>query len=84
VSHQEHCVNEAAWAAFAAAHKVNDVMDGEVVSVVPFGAFIRIGGGVDGLAPHLAWPVLPVPGARVSVRVAAIDAENRRIALNPA
>jgi small subunit ribosomal protein S1 len=79
-----HSVNEAAWAEFVAVHAVDDVLEGEVVSVLPFGAFVRIAGGVDGLAPQSTWPVLPANGARVSVRIAAIDAENRRVALDPA
>lgn len=83
MSHQEHSVNEAAWAELIAAHDVNDLMDGEVVRVMPFGAFVRIGGGVDGLAPQSQWPVLPEVGSRVHVRIAAIDLENRRVALTP-
>ncbi len=76
--------NEAAWAQFVASHRVGDVLDGEVVSVVPFGAFIQVGEGVHGLAPKPQWPVLPEPGSRVPVRIQAIDTDACRVALVPA
>ena len=75
--------DEAAWPAFVSRYGVGDVTDGDVVSVVPFGAFIRID-GVDGFAPKPSWPTLPEPGTRVRVRIEAIDGEQRRFALAPA
>jgi ribosomal protein S1 len=79
-----HSIDEAGWADFVARHGVGDALDGDVVSVVPFGAFIRIGPGVDGLAPQSLWPTLPEAGSRIPVRIAAIDTEHRRVALGPA
>ena len=76
-------VDDAAWASFVARHGVDDVVDGDVVSVVPFGAFVRID-GLDGLAPQSSWPSLPEVGSRIRVRILAIDADNRRFALGPA
>jgi small subunit ribosomal protein S1 len=84
MSRPTHSINEAGWAEFIAQHGVGDVVDGHVVSVVPFGAFIRIGDGVDGFAPQSLWPTRPEPGSRVLVRIAAIDVDNRRVALDPA
>ena len=75
--------NESAWPAFVARYTVGDVADGEVVSIVPFGAFIRID-DVDGFTPKTSWPALPEPGARVRVRIEAIDTDQRRFALAPA
>jgi ribosomal protein S1 len=75
--------NETDWSAFASHYTVGDVADGEVVSVVPFGTFIRID-GVDGFGPKSSWPSLPEPGAQVRVRIEAIDAEQRRFAVAPA
>lgn len=75
--------NEAEWPAFASRYGVGDVIDGDVVSVVPFGAFIRID-GIDGFTPKSAWPALPEPGATVRVRIEAIDNEQRRFAVAPA
>jgi small subunit ribosomal protein S1 len=84
MSRPTHSIDEAGWARFAAAHVVGDVVDGHVVSVVPFGAFIRIGEGVDGLAPSSHWSTLPELAARLPVRILAIDVANRRVALEPA
>jgi ribosomal protein S1 len=79
-----HQVNEPAWRAFVARHGIGDVVDGHVVSVVPFGAFIRVGDGVDGLAPQSLWPRLPAAGSTIPVRITMIDADNRRMAFGPA
>jgi ribosomal protein S1 len=79
-----HQVSESGWADFVARHGVGDTVDGSVVSVVPFGAFIRIGDEVDGFAPQSLWPTLPDLGSRVAVRIDAIDPDNRRVAFGPA
>ncbi|MDG4820697.1 S1 RNA-binding domain-containing protein [Asanoa sp. WMMD1127] len=72
-----------AWAAFVARYQVGAVVHGDVVSVVPFGAFVRIG-EVDGFAPVREWPTPLEEGAVVPVRIAAIDADTRRFAVHPA
>jgi ribosomal protein S1 len=74
---------EDAWAGFAARYGVGDVVEGDVVSVEPFGAFVRVG-DVDGLAPTVEWPVLPEVGATVRVRILAVDLDRRRAAFGPA
>lgn len=84
MSRPEHSVNDAAWAAFVDRYGVGDTLDGDVVHVVPFGAFIRLGDGVDGFAPQSLWPAPPALGSRTAVRVEAIDPEHRRVALRPA
>ena len=84
MSRPTHATNEAGWNDFVARHAVGDVVDGQVVSVVPFGAFVRIDDDVDGLAPQAEWPVLPELGSRLPVRILAIDVDNRRVALSPA
>lgn len=84
MSRPKHTVDEAAWASLIARYGVGDVVDGHVVTIVPFGAFIRVGDGVDGLAPQSLWPTLPELGTRIRVRIEAIDVENRRVALHPA
>ena len=75
--------NEPAWPAFVSRYAVGDVAEGEVVSVVPFGAFVRVD-GVDGFSPKASWTALPGPGDRVRVRIEAIDAQQRRFAVAPA
>ncbi len=84
MSRPEHTSSQAGWADFLGHHEVGDVVPGHVVSVVPFGAFIRVGDGVDGLAPQQLWATLPAAGERVAVRIVAIDAENRRVSFGPA
>lgn len=54
--------NEAAWAQFLSTYGVGDTLDGQVVTVMPFGACIDVGGGVHGLAPASEWPTLPGVG----------------------
>lgn len=76
-------VSDEAWNAFAARFAVGSVVHGDVVSVVPFGAFVRID-EVDGFAPAREWPTPLEEGTVVPVRIAAIDAEARRFAVHPA
>jgi ribosomal protein S1 len=75
--------SDEAWSAFTARFRVGSVIHGDVVSVVPFGAFIRID-EVDGFAPAREWPAPLEEGTIVPVRIAAIDAESRRFAVHPA
>jgi len=67
------------WDEFVSRHSAGDVLTGEVVSVVPFGAFVRVEPGFDGLAPKAEWPELPEEGATVQVRILEIDPERRRM-----
>jgi len=76
-------VSDAAWSAFVATHSVGTATHGDVVSVVPFGAFVRIG-EVDGFAPKREWPEPLEEGSVVPVRIVAIDADARRFAVHPA
>jgi small subunit ribosomal protein S1 len=64
------------WPDFVARHQVGDVIDGVVTKQVPFGSFVE-SEGFTGLAHQQSWPV----GARVSVRILAIDSENQRFSL---
>ncbi len=80
----KHSVEPAVWNEFVARHASGGVIDGTVVSVVPFGAFIDVGDGVHGLLHESAWGTRPEPGSRVAVRILALDVENRRVSLTPA
>jgi exoribonuclease R len=82
MSRSSHSLDEAAWSALVAEHHIGDVVEGLVVSIVPFGAFIRVA-GVDGLAPKSAWPVLPELDSLIRVRITAIDLTHRRLAFDP-
>ena len=46
-------VNEDPWLDFELHYKQDDIVDGEVTKVVPFGAFVTIGNGVEGLVLSL-------------------------------
>ncbi len=69
--------------------RVGDVIDGEVRSIRPFGAFVDIG-GADGLlhVSEIEWTPLAHPrdvlqvGDPVKVQVIRLDPENQRIALS--
>ena len=69
--------------------KVGDVLEGEVRSIRPFGAFVDIG-GADGLlhVSEIDWMPLNHPrdavqvGDKVTVQVIRLDPENHRIGLS--
>ncbi|MEV6155936.1 S1 RNA-binding domain-containing protein [Nonomuraea sp. NPDC052129] len=67
-----------AWEGFTAQHAVGDVLDGRVASVFPFGAFIEVADGIHGL---LVGPEQRQVGSSVSVRIAEVDHDNRRLRL---
>jgi len=64
------------WQDFLARHQVGDVIEGVVTKQVPFGSFVE-SDGFTGLAHQQSWPI----GARVSVKILAIDHENQRFSL---
>lgn len=76
----DHQVDEDAWRAFVARHATGGELTGDVVSVVPFGAFVEID-GVHGLLHGSEYTGAPSVGDRVRVRIAAIDVENRRFSV---
>lgn len=65
------------------------VREGRVMRVQPFGAFVQLAPGLDGLL-HVSelsgedgQTTLPAVGDNVSVRIIKVDLEQRRIALGP-
>ncbi|WIX97753.1 hypothetical protein QRX60_27085 [Amycolatopsis mongoliensis] len=66
------------WQAFVAAHAEGGVLDGVVARVLPFGAFVEVAPGVQGL---LVTDRAPGQGSRVTVRIDSIDGERRRFSL---
>jgi small subunit ribosomal protein S1 len=76
---------EFAWQDFLLSQVARTPLDGVVVSVLPFGAFVRLhDGGVDGLLHRSEWTSEPEVGDTVSVRILDLDLDRRRIALTPA
>ena len=78
------------WHQFAREHAPNEILDGEVTKLVPFGAFVRVGEGVEGLVhiselsdKHVetAEQVVAV-GQKTPVKIIEIDGDRRRISLS--
>ncbi|MGH2727164.1 MAG: 30S ribosomal protein S1 [Actinomycetota bacterium] len=78
------------WRQFARLHAPNEIIDGSVTKLVPFGAFVRVADGVEGLV-HIseladrhvetAEQVVAV-GQAVQVKIIEVDSERRRISLS--
>jgi small subunit ribosomal protein S1 len=78
------------WKEFAEKHRAGQVIDGEVTKIVPFGAFVRVAEGIEGLVhisklseQHVetADQVVQV-GERVRVKVEDVDIARRRVSLS--
>ena len=81
---------EKPWDVFNANRKVGDVVEGTVVNLLDFGAFVRLEEGVDGLLhvsqishDHVNKPadVLEL-GQKIEVKIIDIDAEKEKISLS--
>jgi small subunit ribosomal protein S1 len=75
------------WQSVTATLEEGEVVEGTVTDVVPFGAFVKIGKGVEGLVHISEMPGGQAtqsdlePGAPVTVRVLEIDEGEHRVAL---
>lgn len=78
------------WESFSAANEVGDIVDGKVTKTVPFGAFVSVTDGVEGLVHvseiamhHVESPELELTvGQATKVRITEIDDDRRRISLS--
>ncbi|MGH9074127.1 MAG: 30S ribosomal protein S1, partial [Acidimicrobiales bacterium] len=78
------------WQEFANAHRVGELVYGRVTKLVPFGAFVQVGEGIEGLvhisemaAHHVDLPEQVVtPGEELWVKIIDIDLHRRRISLS--
>jgi small subunit ribosomal protein S1 len=78
------------WQKFAREHAVGELVDGEVTKLVPFGAFVKVADGIEGLVhiSELADRHVEVPeavvnvGDQIEVKVIDIDTVRRRISLS--
>jgi small subunit ribosomal protein S1 len=78
------------WEMFARGTSVGTVVSGKVTKTVPFGAFVSVGEGVEGLvhvseiaSHHVESPELELSlGQEVTVKVTEIDADRRRVSLS--
>ncbi|GAB3188680.1 30S ribosomal protein S1 [Nesterenkonia suensis] len=78
------------WQTFARTHALGQIVPGKVTKLVPFGAFVRVEDGIEGLVHiselavrhvDLAEQVVSV-GEELFVKVIDIDLERRRISLS--
>ncbi|MBD8020012.1 30S ribosomal protein S1 [Brevibacterium gallinarum] len=78
------------WQHFARTHVIGQIVPGKVTKLVPFGAFVRVEDGIEGLVHiselavrHIDLPeqVVSVDGT-IYVKVIDIDLERRRISLS--
>ena len=72
------------WAAFLAELGGGGELRAKVTKVMPFGALLEIAPGVHGLLPQSVWSAEPETGSSISVRIAQLDIENKRMSLVPA
>jgi small subunit ribosomal protein S1 len=78
------------WQEFAGAHQVGELVYGRVTKLVPFGAFVQVGDGIEGLvhisemsAHHVDLPEQVVtPGEELWVKIIDLDLQRRRISLS--
>jgi len=78
------------WKEFERKYKAGEIIDGEVTKLVPFGAFVRVAQGIEGLVhiselshEHVDTPesVLTV-GQEVLAKVIEVDVTRRRVSLS--
>jgi small subunit ribosomal protein S1 len=78
------------WQEFANTHEVGELVYGRVTKLVPFGAFVQVGEGIEGLvhisemaAHHVEAPEQVVtPGEELWVKIIDVDLDRRRISLS--
>src|SRR6187397_3454362 len=78
------------WQEFAGTHEVGQLVYGRVTKLVPFGAFVQVGEGIEGLVHisemsthHVDSPEQVVtPGEELWVKIIDLDLARRRISLS--
>jgi len=78
------------WQEFSNGHAVGQLVYGRITKVVPFGAFVQVGDGIEGLvhisemeSHHVESPDQVVsPGEELWVKIIELDAARRRISLS--
>ncbi len=78
------------WQHFARTHQIGQIVPGKVTKLVPFGSFVRVEEGIEGLVhiSELAERHVEIPeqvvqvGDDVMVKIIDIDLERRRISLS--
>ncbi|MGH9172184.1 MAG: S1 RNA-binding domain-containing protein, partial [Acidimicrobiales bacterium] len=78
------------WQEFANSHQVGELVYGRITKLVPFGSFVQVGDGIEGLvhisemaAHHVDLPEQVVgSGEELWVKIIDIDLQRRRISLS--
>ena len=78
------------WEVFASGHEVGQLVYGRVTKLVPFGGFVQVGEGIEGLVhisemstQHVEAPEQVVtPGEELWVKIIDLDLARRRISLS--
>ncbi len=78
------------WQEFADSHQEGQLVYGRITKLVPFGSFVQVGDGIEGLvhisemaAHHVDLPEQVVtPGEELWVKIIEIDLQRRRISLS--
>jgi len=78
------------WQEFASTHEVGQLVYGRVTKLVPFGGFVQVGDGIEGLVHisemsthHVDSPEQVVtPGEELWVKIIDLDLARRRISLS--
>jgi small subunit ribosomal protein S1 len=78
------------WQEFADSHSADQLVYGRITKMVPFGAFVQVGDGIEGLvhisemaAHHVESPEQVVsPGEELWVKIIELDTARRRISLS--
>ncbi len=78
------------WEAFARENSIGDVVGGRVTKLVPFGAFVSVADGIEGLVhisemseEHVDSPEqVVVVGEEVEIKIIDVDLARRRISLS--
>ncbi len=78
------------WESFSSKHGVGDIVEGKVTKTVPFGAFVSVTDGVEGLVHvseiamhHVESPELELSvDQSVKVKISEVDDDRRRISLS--
>ena len=78
------------WSVFSQSHEVGNVIQGKVTKTVPFGAFVAIAEGVEGLVhvSEIAMHRVESPemelsiGQQVTVKITELDTNRRRVSLS--
>ncbi len=78
------------WRQFAREHQIGELITGKVTKLVPFGSFVRVDDGIEGLVhiSELAERHVDIPeqvvtvGEEILVKIIDIDLDRRRISLS--